>query len=142
MNGTISFPTGEGMQGVNVVLQRQTWSGPHARGVVRRLLRQRVPIPAEWGKPGYGPASGMAASMGSTSGQLQGFYNLGWIPEIDPPGTSNGAMLAVVTTEPINPLYTGEYSVGPYVAAKRLAFGSRRERTRRTTGWCLTSTVG
>lgn len=116
VNGTVSFPTGEGMQGVNVVLQRQEGSNP---------------IPEEWydvssvsgvlyqqnaGSPVTGAGSGIDASMGSTSSQLQGLYSLGWIPDIDPPGTSNGPMTAVVTTEPINPLYVGVYSVGPYGA--------------------------
>src|ERR1017187_24583 len=116
VNGTVSFPTGEGMQGVNVVLQRQLGSSPIPEGwydvssVSGFLYQQNA------GNPVTGAASGIQDSMGSTSGQLQGFYNLGWIPEIDPPGASGGQMFAVVTTEPINPLYTGAYSVGPYVA--------------------------
>ena len=123
MNGTVSFPTGEGMQGVNVVLQRQMGSSPTPEGwydvsSVSGFLYQQ-----NGGNPVTGAASGMEASMGSTSGLLQGFYSLGWIPEIDPTGAS-GPMFAVVTTEPINSLYTGEYAVGPYVAASVSPSGS------------------
>jgi hypothetical protein len=115
VNGTVSFPTGEGMQGVNVVLQRQLLSSPIPEGFYDVSSVSGFLYQQNAGNPVTGAASGMQASMGSTSGQLQGFYNLGWIPEIDQTGAS-GPMFAEVTTEPINPLYTGAYSVGPYVA--------------------------
>jgi len=53
--------------------------------------------------------------MGSTDATLEGYYNLAWVPDIDPPNAQNGAMFVVVTTEAINPLYTGAHAVGPYV---------------------------
>jgi hypothetical protein len=116
VNGTVSFPAGEGMQGVNVMLQRQLLSSPTPEGFYDVSSVSGFLYQQSAGNPVTGAASGIQDSMGSTSGQLQGFYNLGWIPEIDPPGASGGQMFAVVTTEPINPLYTGAYSVGPYVA--------------------------
>jgi hypothetical protein len=114
--GTVTFPTGQGMQGVNVVVQRQQggWSIPEAwfdtSSVSGYGFQQNA------GNPVSGTGSGMGASMGSTDSTLEGYYNLGWIPDIDPPNAQNGAMFVVVSTEPINPLYIGAHSVGPYVS--------------------------
>ena len=41
---------------------------------------------------------------------------MAWIPNLDPTGSYNGPMEGLITTEAINPLYIGQYSVGPYVA--------------------------
>ncbi len=114
--GTIAFPTGQGMQGVNVVIQRRQGGSSTAEtwydvsSVSGYLYQQNA------GNPVAGAASGISVSMGSTDGQLEGFYNFGWIPNLDPPGSFNGPMMGVVTTEAINPLYAGRYSVGPTVA--------------------------
>ena len=94
--GTVSFPTGQGMQGVNVVVQRQQggWRHPEpwydVSSVTGYLFQQ------EAGNPVTGAGTGMAASMGSTDRQLEGYYGVGWIPDIDPPGSCNGPMQAVV----------------------------------------------
>ena len=60
---------------------------------------------------------------------------MAWIPDFDPTGTYNGPMEGVLTTEAVNPLYIGEYSVGPYVAGNvapsgtpQSAFGSNTFR--------------
>jgi hypothetical protein len=112
--GTVSFPTGQGMQGVNVVLQRQQggWGIPEAwydvSGVSGYEYQQKA------GNPVTGASSTMAESQGSTNGQLEGYYDMAWVPDIDPAGAQNGGMFVVVTTEAINPLYIGAYSVGPY----------------------------
>ena len=114
--GTVSFPTGQGMQGVNVLIRRQQGgsSTPEAwddvSSVSGYLFQQNA------GNPVRGVASDMFASMGSADGRLEGLYNFGWVPNLDPPGSNNGPMLAMVTTEAINPLYSGRYSVGPYIA--------------------------
>ena len=117
-DGTVTFPTGEGMQGVNVVVQRQQGNAASPEGwydvsSVSGFLYQQ-----NGGNPVSGRVPGIAGSMGSTDLALQGYYYLGWIPELDPPGTSNGPMSAVLTTESINPLYIGSYSVGPYVQGR------------------------
>ena len=114
VNGTVTFPTGEGMQGVNVVVQRQQggWSNPEAWYDTSSVSGYRFQQNA--GNPVLAATTGIAASMGSTDPQWEGFYSLAWIPDIDPEGAQNGAMFVVVTTEAINPLYIGAYSVGPY----------------------------
>jgi len=114
-NGTMSFPTGQGMQGVNVLLRRvqggvanpETWFDVSA--VTGNLFQGNA------GNPVTGATSGLAESRGSNTLQWEGYYNMAWIPDLDPPGSYNGAMMGILTTEAINPLYIGEYSVGPYI---------------------------
>ena len=114
-SGTVTFPTGQGMQGVNVVLQREQGgvANPEAwydvSAVTGVLYQQNA------GNPIIPTGSGIATSMGSTDSGLEGYYRLGWIPDLDPPGSYNGPMMAIIATEPINPLYVGAYSIGPYV---------------------------
>ena len=114
--GTVSFPTGQGMAGVNVVLERQRGGQPAPEGfedvsaVSGALFQQNA------GNPVTGPAAGMASSMGSPGGGMEGYYSFGWIPDIDPAEANNGPMLGVLSTEAVNPLYVGTHSVGPYVA--------------------------
>jgi len=115
-NGSVSFPTGQGMQGVNVLLQRLQGGFPNPEAwydvsaVTGSLFQQNA------GNPVTGPASGLAGSMGSNNLQWEGFYNMAWIPNLDPTGSYNGPMEGIITTEAVNPLYIGEYSVGPYAA--------------------------
>lgn len=107
--GTLLFPTGQGMEGVNVVVHR--W-------------RQFTAAPEPWesvssvsgalfkgsnSNPVTGAVTSAVGSSGSTSAANEGFYNLFRVPML--PGTWD---ITVVDTEPINPLYTGPYAVGPY----------------------------
>jgi len=114
--GTVSFPTGQGMQGVNVLIKRRPGAWPVFDGwydvssVSGYLYQQNA------GNPVTGRVSSMADSMGSTDGQWEGYYNLAWIPDIDPANDGQVPMMGYLTTEAINPLYIGAYSVGPYVA--------------------------
>ncbi len=114
VTGQITFPTGQGMAGVNIVLRR--WrggsSGPQPYDDVSDVsgfaFRQNN------GNPVAGVSSSLIASMGSSNPSLEGHYSFNWVPDLDPPGSSNGPMLAVITSQPVNPLYTGAYAVGPY----------------------------
>jgi hypothetical protein len=113
--GTVTFPTGQGMQGVNVVLQRQQggWNIPEAWQDTSSVSGYE--FQQNGSNAVTGAAAGMAQSMGSTDPALEGFYNMAWVPDIDPAGAQNGGMFVVVSTEAINPLYTGAHAVGPYV---------------------------
>ncbi|MEO6815315.1 MAG: IPT/TIG domain-containing protein [Edaphobacter sp.] len=111
MIGAVTFPTGQGMQGVNVVLRRwhqfvalpETWqtvsavSGALFKGAGGNLVG--------------GTASGATGSSGTSGLGSEGAYNLSRIPMLD--GTWDNDVLDL---EPINPLYTGQYAVGPYIA--------------------------
>jgi IPT/TIG domain len=111
--GELSFPTGQGMQGVNVVGRRwEQFTGPNeiedwytASSVSGSLFRQSN------GNPVTGPDTSLMGSEGTENSQYEGFFNLQRVPML--PGTWQ---MIVLETEPINPLYTGQYAVGPYVA--------------------------
>jgi hypothetical protein len=112
-SGHVNFPTGEGMQGVNVVVRRWAqFTLPSAiedrytvSSVSGALFRQSN------GNPVSGPDSSFAGSQGSQNLSDEGYYLLDRIPML--PGTYQEL---VIETEPVNPLYTGQYAVGPYVA--------------------------
>lgn len=109
--GDVTFPTGQGMQGVNVLVRRwpeytdssQLENWYTTSSVSGYLFRESN------GNPVTGPDTSFAGSEGTEAYNREGFYNLQRIPML--PG---GWQVLVVETEPINPLYTGPYAVGPY----------------------------
>ncbi len=110
VKGRITFPNGQGMQGVNVVVQRLEpfWDYPEAwestSGVSGFLFRRSGPNPIN------GSITSAAANMGTTDSSLEGFYDIMRTPLYDWEVWQN----LVITTQPINPLYTGQFAVGPY----------------------------
>jgi len=116
-DGQVTFPSGQGMQGVNMLLQRREGSRGDSElwydvSSVTGYQHQR-----NAGNPVTGAVSGIANSMGSNDAGSEGFYEMAWVPDIDAANSSfAGAMTAYLTSEPVNPLYSGAYSVGPYVA--------------------------
>ncbi|WP_353069658.1 IPT/TIG domain-containing protein [Tunturibacter empetritectus] len=113
LNGHMSFPGVEGMQGVNVVVRRwpqftlpaQIEDWYVASGVSGSLYRQSN------GNPVTGTDSSMAGSQGTQDSWYQGYTLIQRIPML--PGSWQQLILE---TEPVNPLYTGQYAVGPYIA--------------------------
>jgi hypothetical protein len=112
MSGKLLFPTGQGMQGVNVLVRRwpqytaasQIEAWYTASSVSGDLYRRSN------GNPVSGPDTSLIGSEGTQNTDYEGYYNLQRVPML--PGQWQ---LLVVETEPINPLYTGQYAVGPYV---------------------------
>jgi hypothetical protein len=111
VQGNITFPNGQGMQGVNVVVHRLEpfWNYPEewesASAVSGYLFRRSSANPVS---PHISttPTSG----MGTTVASFEGAFNIYRIPLYDwEPWQS-----LVISTQPINPLYTGAYAVGPY----------------------------
>jgi hypothetical protein len=112
--GTVTFPTSQGMEWVNVAVQRRQmfWDVPEAwyeTSSVSGFLFQQSS-----GNPVTGPATGLAGSMGSPNTTNEGYYDLAWIPLIDI--YNAGWLNVVLTTEQVNPLYIGTHAVGPYVS--------------------------
>ena len=111
--GRVLFPTGQGMQGVNVVGRRweqytdisQAEDWYTASSVSGTLFRQSN------GNPVAGLDSTFAGSEGTSDQDYEGFYDLARVPLL--PGDWQ---VIILETEPVNPLYTGEYAVGPYTA--------------------------
>jgi len=110
--GLVLFPGGQGMQGVNVELRRwevfttsadiEDWYT--ASSVSGFLFRQSN------GNPVTGADTSFAASLGMQGQDHEGWYQIERVPML--PGDWQNVILE---TEPINPLYTGAYAVGPYV---------------------------
>ena len=114
--GNISFADGQGMQGVNVKLRR-FHDGPGFTDPtdivsgVSGYAFQRL-----GGNPVTPKGTGLTDSFGAppAESQMEGYYLLGWIPV----PTQDYWEGMILSTEPVNPLYTGQYAVGPYQVAQ------------------------
>lgn len=122
IKGTISFRTGTGMQGVNVVARPLDGNGnPMYQYTVTAV--SGALFSGNRGNPvtGWTDANSNPLAMwGSNDSTLQGFFDLSGIPL--PPGVT--AADYRVTFEAINPLYMLSESVGPYVAGSPTPSGT------------------
>ncbi len=110
--GRLTFPTGQGMDWVNVTVHRQ-----HA-GVTESWETVSATTGANYEQALANPVTGMQATNSGTASYFnEGFYQFSAVP-ID--GLSN----LFFTTEPINPLYTGAYALAPYVRPPSTPSGS------------------
>ncbi|WP_348267930.1 hypothetical protein P8936_01465 [Edaphobacter paludis] len=122
ISGTVVFPTGQGMQGVNVVVRRwhqyrtaaESWQTVSA--VSGALFKGAA------GNPVTSASASAAGSSGTSNLAYEGFYEAFRIPMFDGNWDSD-----ILDTEPINPLYTGEYAVGPYIASQVQPSGANFE---------------
>jgi hypothetical protein len=109
--GKLQFPSGQGMQGVNVVARR--WAQYTSASAIEDWYTVSAVSGAVFrqfnGNPVTGPDNSFAGSQGMQGQDHEGWYNLQRIPML--PGDWQNVFLE---TEPINPLYTGQYAVGPY----------------------------
>ena len=110
--GSVSFRTGYGMQGVNVVARPLDANGnPLYQYTVTAVTG--ATFSGNHGNPvtGFTDATGTPLTMwGSNNPKLQGSFDLSGIPL--PPGVATASYQ--VTFEAIDPLYILENSVGPY----------------------------
>jgi IPT/TIG domain len=110
VTGTVTFPNGQGMQGVNVVIHRlePSWDTPEAwestSGVSGYLFRRHSPNPVNGG------TTSSTTDMGSSDSSREGYYEIFRTPLYDWEVWQN----LILSTQPINPLYVGPYAVGPY----------------------------
>ena len=110
VEGQVVFPNGQGMQGVNVTVQRDMafWDTPEAwqsvSGVSGFMYRRQGVTPTRV------TDISAAGSFGVTDPAREGYYLLQQVPIPDGQAWQN----LVVSTEPINPLYIGPDAVGPY----------------------------
>jgi hypothetical protein len=113
IDGLVSFPSGQGMQGVNVVARRwaqdtdaseieQWYTASSVTG--NRFRRSN-------GNPVTGPDTTFNGGLGTSNSFYEGYYYIQRTPML-PGGWQN----VILETEPINPLYTGQYAVGPYTS--------------------------
>ena len=108
--GLVTFPTGAGMAGVNVLVRRQSANaidaGYEASAVTGTLFR-RANV-----SPFMTAGTDAISSEGTWDQGRLGYYVMAWIPM---PAGQFGVNL-LLTLEDVNPLYAGEHSVGPYAA--------------------------
>ena len=117
--GFVTFPTGQGMNAVNVTLRRRiAFTNPDQYAVVSAVtgaMYQQF-----LGSPITGPASGVEQSSGGTDTWREGIYWMQRVPIEGPVGWES----LYATTEPINPLYSGEYAIGAYIGDPTAMSGS------------------
>jgi hypothetical protein len=111
--GPLQFPTGQGMQGVNIEVRRwaqytdissaEDWFT--ASAVSGAIFRQSN------GNPVTGADTSFLGTQGTPDQNHEGDYNVQRVPML--PGDWQ---ILIMETEAINPLYTGQYAVGPYPA--------------------------
>ena len=113
LEGRLFFPDGEGMQGVNVLGRR--WAQYTLPTEIEDWYTvssvSGAPYRQSNGNPVTGNDTSMVGSEGSQYNFFEGYYDLHRVPML--PGDWQTIILE---TEPVNPLYTGEYAVGPYTA--------------------------
>lgn len=109
--GRVLFPSGQGMQGVNVLGRRwhQYVDISRAEDWYTTSSVSGTQFRQSNGNPVTGIDSTFAGTQGSGNPYLEGYYNLQRVPML-----SGDWMVVILETEPINPLYTGTYAVGPY----------------------------
>ena len=113
LRGTVSFPSGYGMQGVNVIARPLDANGnPLVQYTVTAVTGANFSGDHGNSVTGYSDSNGNPLAMwGSTDPALQGAFDLSGIPL--PPGVTTADYQ--ITFEAIDPLYLAENSVGPYV---------------------------
>jgi hypothetical protein len=137
VKGTLTFPNGQGMQGVNVVIHRLEpfWGIPEAwestSGVSGYLFRRRSANPVN------GIAASPTTNMGTPNSAYEGYYEIFRTPLYDWEVWQN----LVISTQPINPLYVGQYAVGPYDSNVVEPSGSIAQQTFYVTGAYAQETV-
>ncbi len=117
VQGTVTFRNGQGMQGVNVVL---TPLNATANGNVPDLRYTATAVSGAYFRTNTGnPVTGMVDPQGNAYGRFgtddaakEGYFVLSGVP-LPAGATAANYQLSI---EPINPLYTGSDSVGPYTA--------------------------
>ncbi len=106
--GWVTFPNGQGMEGVNVVVHRRApfwntaedWESVSA--VTGYLFR------GQGSTSMVASGSSAAASMGVVDGNREGYWRIQSVPI--PPSEAWTDM--IISTQAINPLYTGPYAIG------------------------------
>ena len=122
IDGTISFRTGTGMQGVNVVARPLDASGnPLKAYTVTGVSGAYFGGKHGNAVDGEADANGVPFSQwGSTNSALQGYFDLHYLPL--PPGIT--AATWQITFESVNQLFILQNTVGPYIDGSPLPSGT------------------
>ncbi len=111
ITGIMQFGSGQGMQGMNILVRRKDPVTPYLEA--SPILSAISGNLFRWsnGNPVTGtPAGAIAGSMGNINPPFEGAFKLVAIPFLPHAKLQD----IFFTSEPINPLYTGQYGIGPY----------------------------
>ena len=120
VTGHISFPTGEGMAGVNVLISREPQGGSAFDSYYEASAVTGVSFRSGGRSPFVPADTSPFGSFGSSDPNQAGAYTIAYVPMWPGAPWQNLS----ITTEPINPLYTGSHSPGPYALGEVLPSGS------------------
>ena len=108
--GSLLFPTGEGMDGVNMTATRQGVQGQYGvegwqttSAITGALYRRSI------GNPVTGALSGFPAMQGSLNSHQQGYWTMAEVPAVPATAWTH----VIIAAEPVNPLYRGSNAIGP-----------------------------
>lgn len=117
--GWVRFPTGQGMEAVNIVLSREEpFQAPEKTFLMSAVTGANHQ--QYYGNLVSGMPEGPLRSSGEWWGDHEGYYIFQRIPIVGNWGWDR----VLVTSEPINPLYQGEYAISGYVGAPPKMSGS------------------
>jgi hypothetical protein len=105
--GNVSFPTGQSTELVNLTVTRRLTTETFWETIPLVSAVTGIRFQQNGGNPVTGPEPD-ALNAGGNVAAYEGAYYIAWIP-IGPVGASLN-----VTTESIDPLYIGEYTIAPY----------------------------
>ena len=117
LEGWISFPTGQGMENLNVTVSeipvgQPNWDAWQTTSAVTGVQYQQ-----NSGNPASG-AESASQNVGTSVEQWEGAFYMGRVPLV-------AALTGLtVSEETINPLYTGEFALGPYERTPETMSGS------------------
>lgn len=108
VSGSLAFPGGVPMGGVNVTVRRyQLWGSYGADPYQAVASVSGYNLSQNRGNPVTGPSGDAVGVSGSTAAATVANFNFGAV------SLSTGTYLTL-SSEPVNPLYVGEYAVGAY----------------------------
>jgi hypothetical protein len=118
LQGTVTFPTGEGMNGLNVLAKRGYQWTNYLEDFADVSNVSGFAFEGDQGNPVTGDPSDLLGVTGSS--RWGGYFQMTAIPSLP----QFPSMDVYLNTEVINPLYIGAYAVGPYRMASVSASGS------------------
>lgn len=107
IDGYVTFPNGQGMEGVNVTARRVPYFSSTAEEWQTVSAVSGFSFRRETGTPLAGQDGSPLESIGTYEGWREGY----WLMTAVPLPSADPWQNVVITTEPVNPLYTGPYAL-------------------------------
>lgn len=110
--GNVTFPNGQGMEGVNVTVRRRPYFSSTVESFQTVSAVTGYSFRQQTGTPVVGLDGSARSSMGTYEQEREGYWRMERVPiPVDDPWQT-----LVVTTEAVNPLYTGPYALSTMAA--------------------------